>query len=129
MVTEHRTLTYLVSVLTMVCLITGGGCSEEEVINHSPEIIEGITIPTAITVGESKELRIVSVNDPDGDPVTYNWSAQRGIVEPTGPTKDPVVTYTAPEIAGDDTVTVIVSDGRGGTTSDFIKFTPLIKGG
>ena len=53
-----------------------------------------------------------SGTDPDSDPLTFSWNFGDGTPAATGPT--PSHTYAQ---AGDFTVTLTVSDGRGGTTS------------
>jgi thioredoxin 1 len=54
--------------------------------------------------------------DKDGDPLKYEWLAQTGDLKGSGPT----VTWTAPNNNGDYTITVNVSDGRGGVASKSI---------
>lgn len=65
-----------------------------------------------------------TANDPDGDPLTYTWSASGGRVSGSGSS----VTWFPPEGAdsGTYTVTVRVSDGKGGeaTASDTILVRP-----
>lgn len=56
-----------------------------------------------------------NANDPDGDPLTYRWSAPTGNLSPSDQT---TTTWTAPEQDGPVPVTVTVDDGRDGTASD-----------
>jgi long-subunit fatty acid transport protein/outer membrane protein OmpA-like peptidoglycan-associated protein len=67
---------------------------------------------TALIEGESTKVHAVA-SDPDGDPLTYAWSASAGRIVGSGAD----VTYdSAGAPAGSTvTVTVEVSDGRGGT--------------
>jgi outer membrane protein OmpA-like peptidoglycan-associated protein len=56
-----------------------------------------------------------TAQDPDGDPLTYRWTA------PTGTLANPAqrqTVWTAPQQEGRVPVTVTVNDGRGGTASD-----------
>ena len=74
--------------------------------------------PMKIEVSESGVLS-VSASDPDGDALTYTWSAEYGTVEGDGAR----ATYQGsggynPYEEIDDTVTVVVSDGRGGTVTE-----------
>lgn len=63
--------------------------------------------------GEAVPVR-VNASDPDGDPLTYTWSANGGHVEGTGP----VARWTAGDAApGSYTITVRVDDGHGGIAS------------
>ena len=56
-----------------------------------------------------------NANDPDGDPLTYRWSAPAGTLDPTNRM---ATTWTAPDEDGPVPVTVTVDDGRGGSASD-----------
>jgi len=52
-------------------------------------------------------------SDPDGDELSYNWSASAGRIDGEGAT----ITWTAPDSAGSYNVTVAVSDGHGGSAT------------
>jgi outer membrane protein OmpA-like peptidoglycan-associated protein len=69
---------------------------------------------SSILPGETVRCR-ATASDPDGDPLTYSWSASQGRVTGSGAE----ATYDSSGVSGpaDVTVTVTVSDGRGGTTS------------
>lgn len=58
-------------------------------------------------------------SDPDGDPLTYKWYVNG--VEQANATR-PNVQWANPP-AGTYTVTVVVSDGKGGTAQDSVEFT------
>ena len=62
-------------------------------------------------------MTVSGVYDPDGDALTYTWKALRGEV-PEGPQGEPVAQYIAPSTVGDDTITVVVSDGKGGVVTE-----------
>lgn len=114
----------LVSLALAVLSVVVGACGGNgEGVNLPPIIVSGISLPTGtVEAGERISLQVIRITDPDGDPVTYTWSARFGTVDPVGPTQAPTTEYTAPEFAGDESVTVIVSDGRGGVTTDAIEF-------
>jgi hypothetical protein len=57
-------------------------------------------------------------SDPDGDELTYSWSAERGNVSGEGA----IVSWVAPSEFGTHVVTVTVTDGRGGEATDEISF-------
>ena len=52
--------------------------------------------------------------DPDGDELTYTWSAERGNISGEGVT----VYWVAPNEYGEFAITVTVSDGRGGEATE-----------
>ena len=65
-------------------------------------------------VSTSSEAQIVATaSDPDGDILTYQWSASGGTISGVGS----AITWTAPAISDNYTVTVTVSDDKGGTAS------------
>ena len=75
--------------------------------------------PLAITSLEAESERVLprgscqiayNASDPDGDELSYNWSANGGEITGEGAT----VTWTAPDSVGFYDVAVTVTDGRGG---------------
>ncbi len=56
--------------------------------------------------------------DPDGDTLRYIWSCTGGKITGQGGE----VGWTAPGVSDDYTVTVLVSDGRGGTATETLRF-------
>jgi len=67
--------------------------------------------------GKAYEIECVA-SDPDGDELLFEWSTDGGGVSGEGA----VATWTAPLRGGEVTVTVTVSDGRGGVTSASVIF-------
>lgn len=65
---------------------------------------------TSVFAGEKVHIT-TNASDPDGDPLTYTWSANGGQVVGTGAAVDFDTTGLAP---GNYTVTARVDDGRGG---------------
>jgi hypothetical protein len=53
--------------------------------------------------------------DPDGDPLTYRWSAATGSVGEASARRTP---WTAPTVEGPVPVAITVTDGKGGIASD-----------
>lgn len=62
--------------------------------------------------------------DPDGDKLSYLWRATAGKISGQGST----VGWTSPGVTGEYTVTVIVTDGRGGQAQESIIFKVLCCG-
>jgi hypothetical protein len=78
--------------------------------NHPPVITSVVANPiTVSTVGVS--IITCTASDPDGDTLSYEWSATGGTISGSGSS----VSWTAPNTAGTYTITVTVSDGHGGS--------------
>jgi len=80
--------------------------------------------PPAITSLEAEPERVLplgscqiayNASDPDGDELSYSWSASRGEITEEGAT----VIWTAPRFEGSYNITVTVTDGRGGEDTDY----------
>ncbi len=80
--------------------------------NRPPVITSFRAADSILPVGGTTTLRTVAL-DQDDDELTYDYVAARGSIQGEG---DEVI-YTAPDQAVKDTVTVTVSDGKGGTDS------------
>jgi len=80
--------------------------------NRAPTVTVGCN-PCAVEPGRTSNLT-ASATDPDGDPVTLQWSAPQGTFNnPTAPN----TTWTAPTQEGNVPVTVTAQDSRGGTAT------------
>jgi outer membrane protein OmpA-like peptidoglycan-associated protein len=89
------------------------GTIRERIIPNRPPTIECLTTTMDVASGGSVELR-ARASDPDGDKLTYSWSATGGAVSGTGET----ATFNAAGVrAGSYAVTVTADDGRGGKSS------------
>jgi hypothetical protein len=97
---------------------------------NNPPVITGMTIDGAAPVAENAARQWVTktvhcnVDDPDGDQLSYLWRATGGKITGEGST----VGWTSPGVSGEYTVTVIVSDGRGGNAEGSIVFKVLCCG-
>ena len=60
-----------------------------------------------------------TASDPDGDELSYEWTATGGNISGT----DAVVNWTAPDSEGSYDVTITVTDGRGGEVMDYVTIT------
>jgi len=72
--------------------------------------------PCTVEVGRTSNIT-ADAQDPDGDPLTYQWNATTGSI--ANPTARQSV-WTAPNQPGSVPVRVTVSDGRGGTATDTV---------
>jgi outer membrane protein OmpA-like peptidoglycan-associated protein len=83
---------------------------------NRPPTVKAQCDPCTVTVGQMSTVT-ANAQDPDGDPLTYKWSAPSGSFA-SG--VDRQTRWTAPNQEGPVPVTVTVSDGRGGTASDTV---------
>ncbi|MFA4839575.1 MAG: laminin G, partial [Candidatus Neomarinimicrobiota bacterium] len=84
-------------------------------LNHAP-VISGLTASARkITPADTTFLRC-DATDPDGDSLTFNWSAESGKLEAA----DSLATWIAPDSTGYFFIKCIVTDSRGGATTDSI---------
>jgi outer membrane protein OmpA-like peptidoglycan-associated protein len=82
--------------------------------NHSPVAACSVD-PSSLYAGSSDSVAVhVNASDPDGDSLSYSYSATGGSVEGTGPDARWSSAGAAP---GSYTVNVKVDDGKGGTAS------------
>jgi peptidoglycan-associated lipoprotein len=72
--------------------------------------------PCTVFVGRTSTVT-ATAQDPDGDPLTYQWSAPAGTISTPTAARTP---WTAPMVEGPVQVSVRVSDGKGGTASDAV---------
>jgi len=86
-------------------------------VNNGDPVIESLTAnPTTIRIGETTTLT-VRATDPNGDPLSYYWSAVAGVFLGSGPT----VQWTAPSgpvccAPGPYEIKATVTDTKGGTS-------------
>lgn len=99
-------------------------------IPNNPPVVTGMTIDGAAPVAENAARQWVTktvhcnAEDPDGDQLTYLWRATGGKITGEGST----VGWTSPGVSGDYMLTVVVSDGRGGSSEGSITFKVLCCG-
>jgi len=97
---------------------------------NQPPVVSGFTIDGAPPVNENTVRQWVTktihcnAEDPDGDKLSYLWRATGGKITGEGST----VVWTSPGVNGDYTITVVVSDGRGGEAEGSITFKVLCCG-
>jgi hypothetical protein len=86
--------------------------------NQPPEISSLTANPSGVSYGGSATVKCIAT-DPDGDVIDYSWSASGGDISGSGDT----VTWIAPDKGGNFYISVILSDGKGGETTDKIMVT------
>jgi len=86
--------------------------------NHRPAITNLQADPVRVTPSGTCQI-VCNATDADGDELSYGWSADGGAIAGEGA----VVTWTAPGAVGSYNITVIVSDSRGGTVTDYVTVT------
>jgi hypothetical protein len=106
--------------LTTIILIVAAAIaiaitSDALLANHQPVIASLEAEPEGVLPAGSCQI-VCTASDPDGNELSYNWSASEGHITGTGPE----VTWTAPYFTGSYNVTVTVTDGRGGEDTDQI---------
>jgi hypothetical protein len=101
----------IISAVVMVAALSPLILFNTVLANHEPTIAGMEAEPVRELASESWQIVCVAA-DPDGDELSYVWSASGGEISGEGA----VVTWTAPDSSGSYDVTVTVTDGRGGET-------------
>jgi outer membrane protein OmpA-like peptidoglycan-associated protein len=83
---------------------------------NRPPTVRAQCDPCTVVVGGTSTVTGVG-QDPDGDTLTYRWSAPAGTFQNAG---IPRTVWTAPQTEGPVPATVTVNDGHGGTASDSV---------
>lgn len=92
--------------------------------NHPPKINALISNPPIIQTGGKAEITIIAFDQDEGDNLIYLWSASSGEIR-SGMTVESSVVFNAPDTKSTVTISVIVSDLRGGTAKRSINL-PII---
>jgi len=97
-------------------------------INRAPIIDELSTDKDYLVMGASSEIH-ANATDPNNDELTYTWVVTSGEIKGEGSS----VTWEAPSTPGAHTITLIVTDGKGGEATSMITLnvtpnrSPIIK--
>lgn len=83
--------------------------------NHQP-VITSLAAEPEIAFHLGNCQIVCNATDPDGDELSYRWSATGGRIVGEGAT----VTWAAPGPADSYNVTITVADGRGGEVTDYV---------
>ena len=84
---------------------------------NRPPTVTASCDPCTVLVGQPS-IVTADCKDPDGDVLTYRWSAPTGAL---GNPADRQTRWTAPQQEGPVQVTVTCSDGKGGTATDSVR--------
>ena len=112
-----------VALLAPLCGLALSGC--EEVVNGPGENAAPTAViatnPTSVPAGDNNQT-IVTLDasgsfDPDGDALSYEWTAQSGRFENGTEASDQVAQVSFPGVAP-YRVTLTVRDGRGGSDTE-----------
>jgi len=97
----------------------GGEAATELIIKvapNQPPLISLTAEPQRVKKAMTSTIQCTA-SDPDGDKLSYTWSASRGKISGKGS----AATWTAPDAFGTYTITVTVTDGRGGQATETIE--------
>jgi peptidoglycan-associated lipoprotein len=83
---------------------------------NRPPTVKASCNPCTVYLGKTSTVT-ADGQDPDGDTLSYTWSAPAGSLTNPNARQTP---WTAPMVEGPVPVTVRVSDGKGGTASDVV---------
>jgi hypothetical protein len=103
-------------ILVAVVLFSASSCTTPT--NHQP-IITSLEAESEWAVPLGSLQVTCTASDPDGDELSYDWSASAGKLSGNGDT----VTWVAPAAEGSYSVEVTVSDGHGGEVMDYVTIT------
>ncbi len=118
--------TFTVALGTLPAEVTAGSPTSVEVTisdgdsppppppSNNPPAVQATCQPCTVPRGGEVQLT-AAASDPDGDAVSYGWSAAQGTF--TGATDGQGARWTAPGLIGTVVIRVEVADGRGGTAA------------
>lgn len=109
---------WVVVVFLGIALLLAGACGGGGAGNTPPQISSLTATPDNIGVGGSSTVVCVAT-DPDGDTLSYDWTATDGSITWTRN----VATWVAPDVEGTYIITVTVDDGGGGMATQYCYIT------
>lgn len=100
-------------IILAVAALLIGSCAP----SNQPPVISSLTANNEeeVSPGDSRQIECTA-SDPDGDELSYTWSADGGNISGEGS----VIIWTAPDEVGTYTITVQVTDGRDGEETEQI---------
>jgi iron complex transport system substrate-binding protein len=112
-VADDETGTATASCYVAATTISAPGETADNPPADNPPVITSLTpSPSSVAPEESSTITCVA-SDPDGDTLSYTWSATNGTISGVGN----IATWVAPAITGTFTISVTVADGGTGTAT------------
>jgi hypothetical protein len=99
------------AMLSLILAVAVSSCKKDES-NGAPTITSVAVNPNSVNANGIVAVS-VTATDPENDPLTYAYTVTGGSISGTGS----AITWTAPSTEGAHSVTVTVSDGKGGQVS------------
>ena len=96
-----------------IVLFLASSCTTQS--NNEP-VIASLELEAQQVVPLGSIHVVCNASDPDGDELSYDWSATAGEIDGAGDT----ATWVAPASQGTYGVAVVVTDGNGGQATDFV---------
>ena len=86
---------------------------------NQPPKITSLTPEVTTLIPQERTKITCDASDPNGDELTYTWTADGGIISST----ENIANWTAPDFAGEFVIGVTVDDGEGGTVAKSLTLT------
>jgi hypothetical protein len=117
----NRTVIRIV-VMIFIAGLAAMNCESPAV--NTPPTISALTLPDTVEAGSDGTFSCTAT-DPDGDPLSYSWTATAGVLLSTS---GKTVGWTAPDHSGSALVTVVVKDSAGAadTSSGMVTVSPFV---
>jgi hypothetical protein len=106
---------WLITIIIVVAAVILAIIFDTVLANHRPAIVNLEATPGKVSPSGTCQI-VCTASDADQDKLSYNWSTNSGEINGEGAT----VTWHAPRSSGSYDVTVIVTDGRGGETTNYV---------
>jgi len=103
----------ITAIMMIVVLFLATSCEPPD--NYAP-VIDGLGAEAEWVPPSGSLLVTCNTSDRDGDELSYDWSASKGITTGAGPE----ITWTAPEEIGVCDITVFIDDGQGGNVTGLL---------
>ena len=96
------------------------GCKSTTDSSNQPPVIMSLTASPDTVEVTGLSTVVVSVSDPDSDPLSYSWDCFPGDIVPSSDKKK-VLFSPSSCCPGNNTITVVIRDGRGGEVKESVE--------